>query len=148
MPLFDRELLVMTEECVYNDGLDWPKRHWIIDGRIEDKLVPISTLPMPPVEEHAPRGGRYGGHNIHENRPGPSFRSSEIIVSTSFNSGVRVHDIRDPFQPKEIAYYVPECPPNSKIGSIQINDVYVDENAIVYAVDRFSGGLYILEMDI
>jgi hypothetical protein len=29
-----------------------------------------------------------------------------------------------------------------------MNDVYVDENQIVYAIDRFSGGLYILEMDI
>ena len=103
---------------------------------------------MPPVEEFAPRGGRYGGHNIHENRPGPAFRSSEIIISSFFNGGVRVHDISDPYQPREIAYYVPEAPANSRVPSIQINDVYVDENAIVYAVDRWAGGLYILEMDI
>lgn len=148
MPLFDRGLLIVTDECVYDNGADWPKRHWIVDARIEDRLVPISTLPMPAVEDYAPRGGRYGGHNVHENRPGPSFRSSEIIVSSFFNGGVRVHDIRDPFEPKEIAHYVPETPPNSRIGSIQINDVYVDENAIVYAVDRWTGGLYIIEMDI
>jgi hypothetical protein len=30
--------------------------------------------------------------------------------------------------------------------SIQINDVYIDEKRIVYAVDRIVGGLYILEM--
>ena len=35
----------------------------------------------------------------------------------------------------------------SKINSIQLNDVFVDERGIVYTVDRFSGGLYILEMD-
>ena len=29
-----------------------------------------------------------------------------------------------------------------------MNDVYVDENAIVYAGDRWAGGLYIMEMDI
>jgi hypothetical protein len=34
------------------------------------------------------------------------------------------------------------------VGAIQINDVYVDENAIVYAVDRHTGGLYVLEMRI
>ena len=28
---------------------------------------------------------------------------------------------------------------------IQINDVYVDENRLIYAVDRFVGGLYIME---
>ena len=33
-------------------------------------------------------------------------------------------------------------------GSIQINDVWVDENRLIYTVDRFAGGLYILEMDI
>ena len=27
-----------------------------------------------------------------------------------------------------------------------INDVYVDENRLVYAVDRFAGGLYVLEL--
>ncbi|MGI9424001.1 MAG: LVIVD repeat-containing protein [Hyphomicrobiaceae bacterium] len=148
MPLFDRDLLIVTDECVYDLGEDWPKRHWVVDARIEEKLVPISTLPMPPVEEFAPRGGRYGGHNVHENRPGPAFRSSEIIIGSYFNGGVRVHSIADPYEPKEIAYYVPEGPAGSKFPSVQINDVYVDENEIVYAVDRWAGGLYVLEMDI
>ena len=59
---------------------------------------------------------------------------------------MRVHDISDPFQPKEIAYYVSAAPEGTKAGSIQINDVYVDENQIVYAMDRFAGGLYTFEM--
>ena len=33
------------------------------------------------------------------------------------------------------------------VNSIQLNDVFVDEREIVYTVDRFTGGLYILEMD-
>jgi len=41
---------------------------------------------------------------------------------------------------------VPPTPKGSSVGSANINDVYVDENEIVYAVDRFSGGLYVLEM--
>jgi hypothetical protein len=148
MPLFDRDLLVVTDESIYDLAEDWPKRVWIIDARDERKLIPIATLPMPPVEEFGPKGGRYGAHNIHENRPGPSFRSEEIIVGAYFSGGVRVHDIRDPFEPKEIACYVPEAPPDTPVGAIQINDVYVDENAIVYAVDRHTGGLYVLEMNI
>ena len=39
----------------------------------------------------------------------------------------------------------PPAPNGSKIGAIQINDVFVDERRIVYCVDRFTGGLYILE---
>lgn len=148
MPLFDRDLLVVTDESIYDLAEDWPKRVWIIDARDERKLIPIATLPMPPVEEFGPKGGRYGAHNIHENRPGPSFRSEEIIVGAYFSGGVRVHDISGPFEPKEIAHYVPEAPRGTPTGSIQINDVYVDENAIVYAVDRHTGGLYVLEMNV
>ena len=36
----------------------------------------------------------------------------------------------------------------SRAGAAQINDVYVDENRIVYCVDRSTGGLYILEMEV
>ena len=148
MPLFDRDLLIVSDECVNDNGKDWPKLTWIVDMRKEDNLVPIATLPLPSVEKFAPKGGRYGSHNLHENRPGPSYRSSTRVYGTYFSGGVRVHDISDPFQPKEIAYYVADAPPGSKGKPIQINDVYVDENGIVYSQDRFSGGLYILEMTV
>lgn len=146
LPLFDRDLLIATDECVRDNGEDWPKLTWMLDAREESNLVPISTFPLPPVEEFSQRGGRYGSHNLHENRPGPAFRSSQIIFGTFFSGGLRVFDIRDPFRPEEIAYYVPSTPPGSRVGSVQINDVYVDENQVVYAADRFSGGLYIFEM--
>jgi len=148
MPLFDRDLLIVSDECVNDNGKDWPKLTWVVDMRKEDNLVPIATLPLPPVENFAPKGGRYGSHNLHENRPGPSYRSSTRVFGTYFSGGVRVHDISDPFQPKEIAYYVSGAPKGSKGKPIQINDVYVDEKGIVYCQDRFSGGLYILEMTI
>jgi len=61
---------------------------------------------------------------------------------------VRVYNISNPFQPEEIAYFVPGAPPTSPAGAIQINDVYVDENRVIYAADRFGGGIYILEMTI
>ena len=40
------------------------------------------------------------------------------------------------------------APPLSPVGAIQLNDVYVDDRRLVYTVDRFCGGLYILEMNI
>jgi hypothetical protein len=149
MPLFSRELLVVTHECVHDNGLDWPKLTWLIDARKEDNLVPIATLPMPSVEEYGRKGGRFGCHNVHENPPrDTALRSDTLIFSTLFNGGLRVHDIGTPLQPREVAAFVPATPKGSRAGTAQINDVYVDENGIVYCVDRHIGGLYVLELDI
>ena len=149
LPLFDRGLWIVSDECVRDDGLDWPKLVWVINSKDEKNPVSISTFPMPPVEVFSKRGGRYGAHNLHENLPVPSsFYSDTIIIGTFFNGGIRVYDTTDPYRVEEIAYFVPGAPKLSPIGSVQINDVYVDENAIVYGVDRFGGGLYILEMNI
>ena len=70
------------------------------------------------------------------------------MVGTFFNGGVRAFDVSNQYQPKEVAYFVPGAPKLSPKGAIQINDVWVDERGLVYAVDRFGGGLYILEMTI
>lgn len=148
MPLFERQLLIVSDECVRDEGKDWPKMTWVVDAHEEKNPVPISTLPLPPVETFGKRGGRYGSHNMHENQPGPaSFRSETIVVCTFFNGGVRAYDTSNPFQPQEIAYFVPGAPKLSPAGAIQLNDVWVDERGIVYTVDRFGGGLYILEMN-
>ena len=86
---------------------------------------------------------------MHENYPGPvSYRSETIVVATFFNGGVRAYDTSNPYQPREIAYFVPGAPKLSPAGAIQLNDVWVDERGIVYTVDRFAGGLYILEMNV
>ncbi len=145
MPIFERDLLIASDESIRERAGDWPKLVWVLDMRREDNLVPVSTLPLP-VEEFRATGGRFGAHNMHENRPGPAFRSPNLIFGTYFNGGIRVHDISDPLQPKEVAYFVPDPPRGSPAGAVQINDVYVDENELVYAADRFTGGLYVLEM--
>ena len=75
-------------------------------------------------------------------RPG-TLVDSNTIYATWFNAGVRVFDISDAASPREIAYYVPEAPPGR--SSIQFNDILVDANGLIYATDRFRGGLYILE---
>ena len=77
--------------------------------------------------------------------PGPTcFQSDTLIFGTFFNGGVRVYDTSNPFQPEEVAYFVPPIPEGATANGI--NDVYVDENGIMYVVDRLKGGLYILEL--
>jgi len=149
MPLFERGLAIITDECVKDNGEDWPKLTWIVNAQDERNLVPIATMPLPDPEIWCKRGGRFGSHNMHENYPGPcSFRSENLIVATFFNGGLRAFDISNPYQPREAAYFVPGAPKLAPSGAIQINDVWVDERGIVYAVDRFAGGLYILEMNV
>ena len=147
LPLLGRNLLIVADEAVMDAGADWPKLVWVVDARVETNLVPIATFPAPPYQEFVRRGGRFGAHNLHENLPVPgSWRSEQIVIGTFFNAGVRAYDVLNPYQPKEVAHFVPEAPNGARSGAVQLNDVFVDENRIVYTVDRHIGGLYVLEM--
>ncbi len=149
LPLFERGLWVVSDECVQDDGKDWPKLVWMVDARSDANPVPISTFPAPPYDAFAKRGGRFGAHNLHENLPLPvSFQSDTLTIGTFFNAGVRVYDTTNPYQVEEVAYFVPGTPRLAPAGAIQLNDVFVDDRRLVYTIDRFGGGLYILEMNI
>ena len=127
LPLFERDLLVVTDESVVDDAKDWPKLVWILDARDETNPVPIATCPLP-YDAFATPGGRFGAHNIHENVPRPTaWHSDTIIIGTFFNGGLRAYDISDPYQPKEVGTFVPKAPPLAPRGTIQLNDVFVDE---------------------
>jgi hypothetical protein len=148
LPLFDRGLLIVTDESTENNAKDWPKLVWILDLRDEKNPVSIATCPMPPLDAYKDRGGRFGAHNLHENPPVPTaWQSDQILLGTFFNGGLRAYDISNAYQPKEIAAFVPPAPKGTPAGAVQLNDVFVDERGIVYTMDRFSGGLYTLEMD-
>jgi hypothetical protein len=147
LPLFDRGLLVVTDEATKPAGEDYPKLVWIVDVHVENKPVSIATCPMPPLKPFFKRGGRFGAHNLHENRPLPgNWVSENVIVGTFFNGGVRAFDLSDPFAPREVAYAVPPAPRKSRLKAIQINDVLVDDRGVCFAVDRIIGGLYAYEL--
>ncbi len=148
VPFFDRNLLIVSDECVRTEGADWPKLVWVVDGRTETNPVPIATCPLPPLDHYMRKGARYGAHNLYENLPKPNaWKSDRVVLATYFNGGLRAYDTSNPYQPAEIGYFVPAAPERAPSGAIQINDVFVDERQIVYTVDRHVGGLYTLEMD-
>ncbi len=142
LPLPGRRLVVCTQEALrrWGDGRDREKYLWLVDVREEKNPVPVAAFRVDP-EGLAHPDYRFGPHNVHENRPG-AFHSEERIFLTYFAGGLRVVDIRDPFRPQEIAWYVPDF--GAKVP--QSNDVYVDADGLIYLVDRREGVLDVLEL--
>lgn len=144
VPLFERELLVVSDEAIGDEGLDWPKRTWLVD--VSDETAPriVSHVPDPEGFEDLHRaGGRIGAHNLHENEPWRgTAKLVNTVATTWFSAGVRIYDIRDPHSPSEIASFIPPTPAGQRAS--RINDVTIDDRRIVYAGDRSNGGLYVL----
>jgi hypothetical protein len=149
LPLPDRDLLVVLDEAVLDNQEDGLKLVWVMDVREPTNPVSISTFPTPSEIDYAKKGGHFGPHNLHENRPG-SFVSSELIFATYQNAGLRVFDIGDAYRPSEVAAFVAPQPNRmmdrrpGRPQVIQSCDVFVDVDGLVYTND-YNGGLYILE---
>jgi hypothetical protein len=149
LPLPDRDLLVVLDEAVLDHQEDGVKNVWMFDNRNTSDPVIIGTFPQPSEADYKSKGGHFGPHNIHENRPG-SFVSSELIFATWQNAGVRVFNIRNQFAPVEVGAWVPPAPASmmdrrpNRARVIQSADVFVDANGLIYSTD-YNAGLFILE---
>jgi hypothetical protein len=150
MPVKGGRALVVTHEAVEDFCADFPKLVTFLDARDPSALRRISYAPLPGnVADLCERGGRFGAHNVHENYPDElAFRSDDLLVGSFFNGGVRIYDIREPARPREVAYEVPPAPADSTVGTIQFNDAYVDDRGVIFAGDRFTGGLYVMRADV
>lgn len=143
LPLPDTEIVILVDEAISSDDpLRSTKHVWVIDIADEHSPHAIARFPVP-EEHYRRRGGTFGPHNVHEMRPN-SFVSSEIIHVTYNNAGLRVVDISNPRLPTEVSYFVPMDPSNEPI---QINDVYVRDDALIFMTDKVSGGLYIVQQE-
>jgi hypothetical protein len=144
LPLPDRDLLVVVDEAVLDHQEDGDKPIWLFDIRERSNPISISTFPSPRDADYKAKGGHFGPHNIHENRPG-SFVSSELIFATYQNAGVRVFDIRDKYAPVEVGALVPPPPSRMMDGKsdrapvIQMCDVFVDKNGLAFTTDHHAG---------
>ena len=151
LPLPGRDLLIVLDEAVLDHQEDGVKHIWVFDNRDRGEPKTLATFPQPAEADYKGKGGHFGPHNIHENRPG-SLVSDTLIFATYQNAGVRVFDIGDPYHPAEAGALVPPAPrrmadhrPN-RARVIQSADVFVDAGGLVYATD-YNAGLYILEFN-
>jgi len=149
LPLPSRNLLLVADEAVLDEQQDGLKLTWVFDIREPSNPVSISTLPTPADQDYTLKGGHFGPHNLHENRPG-SFVSDTLVFATYQNAGIRVFDISNAYQPREVASYVPADPVRmvdkrpGRPAVIQSADLFVDARGLVYATDS-NAGLSILE---
>ena len=153
-PMFSRQLAWASDEDTMDNCKDAPKLVWLLDIRDESHPVIVATAPLHPNDgELCSRGGRFGAHNLHPNFPGALYANLQnTTVASWFNGGVRIFRATDapkgvanvPPQIEELGYYIPAAPPRNPSKSIQINHAIVGADGLIYANDRFSGGLYIL----
>jgi len=153
-PNFDRGYAFMSDEDTQDNCKDAPKLVWLMDIRNEANPMVIGTAPLHADDgELCKKGGRFGAHNLSPNFPGPTARRlKNTAVASWFNGGVRIFHIVNgpvgipnvPPHLDEIGYYTPAALPRNPGTAAQINHAIVDENGLIYANDRVSGGLYIL----
>lgn len=155
LPLPNRHLLVVAEETIAYNCREEQKRIWLVDIREPARPVPFATLPMPKEPPGEPpwceKGGRFGPHNLHENRPG-AFQSEILVFNAFFNAGLRVWDIRNPFEPREVAWFIPPAPEKmydirtDAPRAVSSQDVYVDDRGYCFLTD-YNAGLYVIELE-
>ena len=81
-------------------------KYWYISN--EQASVPLVVLSV------VGAGGRFGAHNIHQNRPdATAAHLTKTVVGSFFNGGVRAYSIADPNAPVEIGYLVDAAPPET-----------------------------------
>jgi hypothetical protein len=152
-----RDFVMIVNEEILNECLEPRQMVWIADVTAEAKPFGVANFTVPEKSGNfCSRGGRFGAHSPNENQP-PMY-AGRIVFVAWFNAGVRALDIRDPYNPKEIGYYIPAITKKTDkrcVGkgpeerckvAIQTNNVEVDDRGYVYIVDRANTGMHILEL--
>jgi hypothetical protein len=97
-----------------------------------------------PRGNYCTRGARFGVHSDEENFNNPLY--GKLTALAYFNGGLRVWDIREPFNPTQVAFYVPEANANTDPAGYMTNNVEIDNRGLIYIVDRNGAGMDILQL--
>ena len=151
LPLPDRNLVVVDDEASADISEEAQRHIWVFDVREKSNPVSIATTPIPSDQDYMKKGGAFGPHNLWENREG-GFVTSDYVFATYQSGGLRIYDIRNPYRPEEVAWFVPPPPkgwfdPRTDIKRVLHSvDVWIDPSGLMYLTD-YNAGLYILEWE-
>jgi hypothetical protein len=157
LPLPRRKIALINDEAIRENGDENLNLAGIVDISDEKQPRMISLFPLPEAPSESglknfyEKGGRFGPHNHHHpNHQACLEDRDDIAYLTYFNAGLRVYDIRDPRQPKEMAFFVPGDP-KARVGAkpsklvAQSEDVLVDRRGFIYLSDK-NHGIHILRL--
>jgi hypothetical protein len=149
-------LLVLPEALAYECNEERPMM-FVVDITDDTKPFGVANFQVPHASgNYCTRGARFGPHQTQENLT-PIYHKRIVFVAW-FNAGVRAVDIRDPYHPKEVGFYIPatnkhtepscvKTPEGARCKiSIMTNNVEVDDRGYIYIADRVKTGLHILEL--
>jgi len=153
-----RDFVVVTSESLADECREARQMAWMVDASDESKPVTVANWTVVDASgDFCRRGGRFGTHSSNESFSPIYYK--RMMFFAHFNAGVRAVDIRNPFQPKEVGYYIPaatdktdkrcvrtEAGAERCKGVIQTNNVEVDDRGYIYIVDRARTGMHILEL--
>jgi len=152
-----RDIVMVVDEQILNECQEARQMVWFVDVTVEARPMVISSFNVPEASGNfCERGGRFGAHSSNESMA-PVFYQKLAFV-TWFNAGVRAIDVRDPFHPKEVGYFIPAITEATdkrciKVDgrdrckvAIQSNNVETDDRGYIYVVDRANTGLHILDV--
>ena len=130
---------------------------WFADISVETRPMMVSNFSVPEASgNYCDRGVRFGAHSSNESTA-PAFHKKLAFI-TYFAGGVRALDVRNPYHPKEVGYFIPAMTEATEkrcfkidgqercTTSIQSNNVETDDRGYIYVVDRANTGMHILEL--
>jgi hypothetical protein len=152
-----RDIVLIVDEQIRFECQEAQQMAWFVDVTIEAHPMVISNFQVPEASGNfCERGGRFGTHSSNESMAPVFYKKLAFLAY--FNAGVRAVDIRDPYHPKEVGYFIPPITEDTdkrciKVNgeerckiAIQTNNVETDDRGYIYIVDRANTGMHILEL--
>lgn len=150
-----RNIVALTNESTGNECRENAQMTYFVDITTETEPFGVGSYQ---VEDNSggavpfcQRGGRFGAHSSDE-RIGKYY--GKVLFIAYFNAGIRAVDMRNPWTPKELAYYIPAITDKTDVRcvgdvcktAIQTNNLDTDTRGYIYAVDRANTGMHIVEL--
>ncbi|PYO32145.1 MAG: hypothetical protein DMD86_12240, partial [Candidatus Rokuibacteriota bacterium] len=152
-----RDFVVLVSEATANACRESRHATFIVDISAETRPFSVANFQVPESRgSFCRRGGRFGPHSSSESFAPIFYR--KLVFLAYFNAGVRAVDVRNPYAPREAAFYIPATTERTaercvttdgtrdcKVA-IQTNNVEADERGLVYLADRANTGLHIVRL--